>query len=179
MSNELELLAKSLTTTADQGVLLVNHNLEIVAASDNVMNWLGYRWPELFKTSITALFPKLVGRTTRLQQLMNAPRMSLSIDRVRQMGHGGRPMPTFDMHVQMEMGYMRIVLEWVQIDEGVVEQQRLTHSRLGFARMSSLFHATVNAFATRTEQALLDEESYRFETASDWVDDGLAVPALA
>ncbi|MCA9982339.1 MAG: hypothetical protein KDD89_15950, partial [Anaerolineales bacterium] len=165
--------------TPDRGVLLVNHNLEIVAANDNVIGWLGYRWHELFKMNITAVFPKLVGRTTRLQQLMNAPDTKLAIERVRQIGHDGRPMPTFNMQVEMEMGYMRIVLERVYIEESAVEQRPLSHARLGFSRMNTLFHSTVNAFALRIEQERLAEESYRFETASEWGETSLGVPALA
>ena len=173
MSNKIEKMATVAINGDHIGVLLVNHNLEIVAASDNVMNWLGYRWPEIFKMNVTAVFPKLMGLSMRLQQLMNAPETNFTISRVRQMSHDSRPVPTFDMRIEMEMGYMRVILERVYIDEGVVQQQPLAHTRQGFSRMSSLFQSTFAAFAARAEEAILDEESYRFETSTNWSETGL------
>ncbi len=173
MSNEMKKMTTVATNGDAKGVLLVNHNLEIVAASDNVMGWLGYRWPEMCKMNITAVFPKLVGLSMRLQQLMNSPETSFTINRVRQMSHDSRPIPTFDMRIEMEMGYMRVIMERVYIDEGVVEQQPLHHTRQGFSRMSSLFQSTFAAFAARAEEAILDEESYRFDITADWSESGL------
>lgn len=173
---EMETKALAVANSNNKGVLLVNHNLEIVAANDNVMGWLGYRWPEMLKMNITAVFPKLVGLTARLQQLMNAPDSHFTIKRVRQMSHDGRPMPTFDMRIEMEMGYMRVILERVYIEEGVVEQKALKHTSRGFSRMNSLFHSTVAAFASRIEQAQLEEETYRFESLTDWPERGVALP---
>lgn len=176
METETETTVLALANSDHKGILLVNHNLEIVAANDNVMGWLGYRWPEMLKMNITAVFPKLVGLSARLQQLMNAPETHFTIKRVRQMSHDGRPMPTFDMRIEMEMGYMRVILERVYIEEGVVVQKALEHAPRGFSRMSSLFHSTVAAFASRTEQARLEEETYRFESMTDWSEKGAALP---
>jgi hypothetical protein len=139
--------------TAVSGILLVNHHLQIVAASENVLNWLGYRWPVLHKMNITAVFPKLAGRAVHLQQLMNSPQTTLTVDKVRQMGQDGRPVPTFDIRFEMEMGYMRVVLTRVAVPEEVVTQKQLSHSPLGFSKMSAFFNSTVAAFAARAEQA--------------------------